>query len=189
MAEQTKAALKSPQQRDSESKRDNPANPSPAVSTPPAAMSWVEQADTYLNSKGWEKIGSDEYGIGIWQDPGGSLIKPTPSTIVMLPAAGGGMETIRQMTGPPCPWEYRTAEAVRIQRLRDTSTQESGGTPLERLGRLEQRYNSLQDAHERLIAVVKHILNLPAPTKPEGYNAIRGILAEGLGQVLQETVA
>ena len=73
-------------------------------------------------------------GVGIWTDPAGSRKRAEKTTPVSLPAAGGGVETFYQMTGPPLAWDYPTEEAVRIQRERD----QAGDGSLEQLIRTKE---------------------------------------------------
>lgn len=156
------------------------------TSAPPPANDWVAEADAYLKSKGWEKTGSNEFGIGIWEDPAGSRAKPEPTTIITLPGIGGTTETIKQMTAPPIPWSYNTMQAVQMQRQRDAAGNPEGGTPLERLHKLEQRFAKLDNAHGQLVSGVEKLLRLPTPNKPEGFVALKNLAAEALANARRE---
>jgi hypothetical protein len=167
---------KKPQQQQPERLPNEP----PRVVQAPPMHDYLQQCDSYLESKGWEKMGSNEYGVGLWQDPIGSNQRAEPTTVIELPAKGGGTETIRQMTGPPLSWIYTTYEAMCHQRERDRFG--NAQTPLERLAALEAKYNKLDTIHQQYVARMEEIVAKPLPEKKEAMLAYRGLLIEALGK-------
>ena len=126
------------------------------------APSWIQQREEFLLSKGWEKLGESETGLSVWRDPQGSNERAKPTEIVILPAVGGGTETIRQMRGPAASWDYGLHEAVWIQMERDKWAGDNPQpSPLERLERVTENLNQLEQSFERLIVALEAIAKDP----------------------------
>lgn len=120
----TPAPITQPEGRDSS--KPDPNAPSPNM---PVAMGWLEACERLLLDSGWQRLGTNDRGIGVWRDPLGSDAKPEQSLVIQLPGAGGTVETVKQYLGAPIPWDYTTDEAVRIQQDRNRN----GDGSLERL--------------------------------------------------------
>jgi hypothetical protein len=102
-----------------------PLPPVQQVGRPPSSPSlpvWVQDAEDYLTSRGWTKLGSDELGRGVWADPHGKQEQRAEKRpAVTLPVAGGGHEVVSQYFLPPAAWDYTTEEALWHQRQRDAA--------------------------------------------------------------------
>lgn len=141
-----------------------PTNPLPS-------RNWLEEAEFYLSSKGWERTGTNERGFSAWRDPAGSSRQAEPTIEINLPAVGGqGMETIRQHVVGPLYWEYSIEEAITIQKQRDAFVKEYQ-SPLDRLASLERLYNSLIQDRKRLVASLQDALNNPKLSS-EGFKSL-----------------
>lgn len=112
----------------------------------PFGSKYREVAKEYLTANHWEPVSEDPYGNKIWNDPNGSR-RPCEDIEVRLPITrrddprygdGNQVEVIKQKCGPPPEWVYTTAEAVMVQHIRDEVGDNSRGTPLERLHRIEE---------------------------------------------------
>lgn len=80
----------------------------------------MEEIHSYLASKGWELMGSNERGQTTWADPvGKSNREPRQVQAAKLPVAGGGHEVVNQWSHPPTNWVYPVDEAMLIQKQRD----------------------------------------------------------------------
>jgi hypothetical protein len=98
-----------------------PNAPTQQTALPPSTTSnWESKAEEYLLFWGWEKVGTNERGIGIWADPKGNVPQVSEyKDAIQLPVVGGGFETIKQWFGPPVAWNYSTEEALSIQKQRE----------------------------------------------------------------------
>ena len=90
----------------------------PKAPAPPPSVDWMEQASTFLTSKGWTQVGVNEMGQGIWHDPR-TREKPEVRVATTVPTSGGGYEEVRQLHVPCSPWDYTTEAALVIQKNRD----------------------------------------------------------------------
>lgn len=87
--------------------------------SPQTLPHWLTDAEKFLTDNGWKKISVDKMGNSVWSDPLGSYDAPKLSVDVILPTQGGGNETIKQMCGPPIPWNWKLEEAMEIQNARN----------------------------------------------------------------------
>jgi hypothetical protein len=85
---------------------------------------WLAQAEEYLSRTGWQKLGVNERGLAVWQDPQGAQDpRGQKQPTVKLPIVGGGEEQIYQCVLPPATWTYTTDDAMQVQRGRDRAGQ------------------------------------------------------------------
>jgi hypothetical protein len=145
------------------------------VSTPtppplPSGYAWLEQAEQYLEFKGWERTSTDGRGRTLWRDPFcAGPHRAERSVEVTLPAVGGGTEVIRQWRGPPVDWACTTEVAMQIQLARDQAGQGAeAASPLARLDRLGQRYDTIRLAFDNLVDGLKALARRGTPESPDG---------------------
>src|ERR1700692_2021270 len=77
------------------------------------------EAEEYLKSKGWKKMGINDFGISIWQDWMGDNKPGVMKKVGMLPARDGGEVPFSQLHINPVPWTYTVDKAEQCQRQRD----------------------------------------------------------------------
>jgi hypothetical protein len=144
--------------------------PTPAAPPLPSGYAWLEQAEQYLEFKGWERTSTDGRGRTLWRDPlCAGPHRADRSVEIQLPAVGGGIETIRQWKGPPADWFCTTEVAMQIQLARDQAG--PGGeaaSPLARLDRLGQRYDTIRLAFDNLLDGLKGLARRSTPEAPDG---------------------
>lgn len=81
--------------------------------------------EEYLESKGWQLSREDDGGQLWWTDPVGLAEqnqKPKKEKRTIRHNQGGGKfeeQTYEVTVGPRIPWDYKTVEAVAMQRQRD----------------------------------------------------------------------
>lgn len=131
-----------------------PNLPTPPYNAPTVAPSWDQQAYEYLVSRGWERLGTNERGVGVWADPmGQGNQKAVKKPSVKLPVAGGGEEIIQQWHCPPVMWNCTTEEAMVRQKERDKAAQ--GEQPRgELIGRSEKNQPILSSPGGEALAEV-----------------------------------
>jgi hypothetical protein len=102
--------------------------------TPTVNAPWMSEIDDYLSRAGWNKLGTSDRGLSLWQDPLGTSQSGKRTPTVRLPIQGGGEEQIYQCILPPVVWNYTSDEAMTVQRYR-----EYYGQGLEQLIRVKER--------------------------------------------------
>ncbi len=117
-------------------KEDN----TPAPST--QRNQYEEDAVSYLTEHGWVRMGYDERGRTLWDDPVSKRQKAEKQATVILPVQGGGSEVVNQLVVPPAEWTYPTEQAMRVQKQRE---------PLPSLEKqIELREKELHDLYDRV---------------------------------------
>ena len=91
------------------------------IGAPPAQDKpyWQVEAENYLEANHWEKMSTNERGETTWKDPMGS-VEPAKEQLAQdyKDKDGKNIKTY-QHVGPVAPWNFRMADAIKIQRLRD----------------------------------------------------------------------
>jgi hypothetical protein len=140
--------------------------PNPPAIVPPAAAAWMTEVDSYLESRGWEKVGVSETGMALWKDPEGSTLNAEEYREIILSVnkETGRPDVVRQKILPPIPWEYSTMDALRHQKQRDMWADSASLTPLQRLEKLEAKHNRMRRAYDRFIALTEKVKQSKLPT-------------------------
>ncbi len=95
--------------------------PSPAGS-PGTPLTWLQEAELYLTSNGWVRVGINPRGQTLWDDPLGGKGKEYLGEEQRLPSVrkeGGRVTIVQQLQVPLRSWIYPTEEAFGVQRARD----------------------------------------------------------------------
>jgi hypothetical protein len=147
-----------------------PATPTPTPPPPlPSGYAWFEQAENYLEFKGWERVSTNGHGQSLWRDPlCAGPHRAERSVEVTLPAVGGGTEVIKQWRGPPVDWACTTEMAMQIQLARDRTGPEGDASPLTRLDRLGHKYDTVRLAFDNLLDGLKGLARRGIPESPDG---------------------
>lgn len=97
--------------------------PIPTSALPGRARDAIQDTYDYLNAAGWEHVGTNEQGVGLWRDPthDGKCDAAEGKIITLtLPVKDGGEPmVVKQAVTPPCDWEYPTEQAALTQRQRE----------------------------------------------------------------------
>lgn len=129
----------------------------PESSMPPVSMvgkpmpvgplneEWVRQTDQYLVSRGWVKLGMNEMGHAIWEDPTTTDQKPKLVAGPRLPVSGGEFIVVQQLQVPCGKWDRTTEDAIAIQRSRDRAGESAEDT----IKRKEQELREMRAALAR----------------------------------------
>lgn len=129
----------------------------------PLNEEWVRQTDQYLISKGWVKLGMNERGYAIWEDPTTQNQESRMVAGPRLPVAGGEFIVVHQLQVPSGKWDRTTEEAMVLQRSRDRA----GETIEDTIKRKEQELRELKAALARTQAReakdTKEVSNTPLP--------------------------
>jgi hypothetical protein len=88
-------------------------------------VSWIDQAEAYLDSKGWKRAGVSHRGQTLWDDPLGGKGKEKMGEERRLPMRrdrpDAQVTIVKQLEVPLRPWIYPTEEALAVQRSRDAA--------------------------------------------------------------------
>jgi hypothetical protein len=95
-----------------------PSQPKQAEGQAMSRPQWLTEAEKALEAKGWRRCGLVE-NITLWEDPQTSQPLQQRHAEVEIPATEGGTTRIMQKVAGPCQWQYRTEEALNVQRQRD----------------------------------------------------------------------
>lgn len=150
----------------------------------PYANEFVVLQETYLEANGWELIGRNDLGIGVWRDPVSAgdnrgirtemYVDDPNCPDGKLPQKEGPPVTLFQVVCPPVRWDLTTEQAVACQRSRDEAGKRDGDvTPLERIDRLSRQISAMQGAEAKVATDLELLLKRSVPDRIE---AARGEL-------------
>lgn len=141
---------------------------------PAASAEWVGQVEEYLTGNGWELVGKNHLGLGVWRDPcSAGDHRGVRTHVADLPKAGakGSFEPLFQMVVPIARWDRTTDEAIAIQRGRDEGRQQEDATPLEIIDQQGKRISQVTLSNHRIAATLEASLKRPIPEKAENLRA------------------
>jgi hypothetical protein len=110
-----------------------PAEPHPHVPPQPGQtrVTWLDQAEAYLESKGWGRCGLNGRGQTLWDDPLGGKGKEKMGEERRLPMRtdrpDAQVTIVKQLEIPLRQWSYPTEEALGVQRNRDRAAAKVAG--------------------------------------------------------------
>lgn len=81
-----------------------------------ASSTSIAQSELYLLAHGWIKIGVDDRGLSMWEDPHANS-KPKKHRF-QLKSRDGGFDTVEQLVTPTVVWPLKTEDAMIRQRER-----------------------------------------------------------------------
>ncbi len=157
----------------------------------PPQSEFQSRADEYLVGNGWEKIGTNPFGDGIWRDPmsaGDGRGVRTQVGELARPNSPGTKDPLYQVVCPPCRWDRATADAMAVQSSRDEAAKpDDDATPLERVDRLEARISEQLGQNVKTAQEMESLLRRAIPEKPDNMRAeivvLRRALAAAAGKL------